>query len=90
MGVVATLLPHVDVTWGQGLALIVIQTTTDHGQQAQGDCMEDDLGVVDVADTHLGTGGSLHSEEERRERVVGTSRACRGANIRICRMLGLD
>ena len=51
--------PYVDAAGTEGEALLVCETVVAHGEATEGDGVEDDLGIADVADAHAGDGGCL-------------------------------
>lgn len=52
-------LPDVDVPWTEHFALLSIEATFDFGQEAELDCIEEFLGVVDGPDVDVCEGGTL-------------------------------
>ncbi len=53
------LLPDVDATGAEGKALLVCETVDDHWEDAEGDGVEDDLRIADVAYAEVCDGGGL-------------------------------
>ena len=58
--IAAALLPDIDMSGLECKSLVIVEATTNHGQLALSDSMEDNLSVVDIAYAHVSAGRWLH------------------------------